>query len=158
MHEFDPSLTKHLKTQLRLEFNNREISDEQVLKHFPTALRRKVLRRLYLPSLMKTSLMEGVRPQFVDAFLTACTVEIFSPGEEIVERGAIAMDLFLLVGGIAEVVNPDASIAGELADAEVASTHSTASIHGHQIEAGEFVGSIGVRRKRVFALRQGQVV
>jgi len=49
--------------------------------------------------------MKGVRPQFVDAFLASCKVEIFSPGEEIVERGSILSDLYLLVGGVAEVTN-----------------------------------------------------
>ena len=73
-------LQKKLKTQLKLEFNNREIQDEQVLQHFPSAVRRKVLRKLYLRSLLKTKLMRGVRQEFVDSFLTTCSVEIFSPG------------------------------------------------------------------------------
>jgi CRP-like cAMP-binding protein len=103
LHEFDDSFTQKLRKQLRLEFYNRETADEQVLKHFPSAMRRKVLRKLYWQPLMKTSLLQGVRPQFVDAFLSACSVEIFSPGEEIVQRGSISSDLFLLVGGIAEV-------------------------------------------------------
>ena len=80
MHGFNDDLQKKLKTQLKLEFNNREIQDEQVLQHFPSAVRRKVLRKLYLRSLLKTKLMRGVRQEFVDAFLTTCTVEIFSPG------------------------------------------------------------------------------
>jgi hypothetical protein len=106
MHDFDETLQTNLKTQLRLDFNNREIADEQVLKNFPSAVRRKVLRKLYLPSLIKTNLMKNIRQQFVDAFLTSCSVEIFSPGEEIVERGSISSDLFLLVGGIAEITTP----------------------------------------------------
>ena len=107
MHEFDSTFQKKLKRQLRLEFNNREIADEQVLKQFPSVVRRKVMRRLYLSSLIKTNLMKGLRPQFVDAFLNACTVEIFSPGEEILERGSVSSDLFLLVGGVAEITAPE---------------------------------------------------
>ena len=83
MHNFDQTLLNKLKEQMRLDFNNRETADEQVLRHFPSAVRRKILRRLYKEHLVKTNLMIGVRPQFVDAFLTSCTVEIFSPGEEI---------------------------------------------------------------------------
>ena len=103
MHRFDTSFRTLLQAQLRLEFHNREIADEQVLKNFPSAMRRKILRTLYLEPLLQTKLMTGVRPQFVDAFLASCSVEIFSPGEEIVERGSILSDLFLLVGGVAEV-------------------------------------------------------
>ena len=93
MHHFDPALMNRLKQQLRLEFNNREISDDQVLKYFPSAVRRKILRRLYKEYLVNTQIMRGVRPQFVDAFLASCTVEIFSPGEEIVEKGSIQSDV-----------------------------------------------------------------
>ena len=134
MHSFDEPLMNKLKRQLRLEFNNREIADEQVLQNFPSAVRRKILRLLYKESLVKTKLMNGVRPQFVDAFLTSCTVEIFSPGEEIVERGSILSDLFLLVGGIAEITT------GQLV---IDAPQSEAHIRNRKLEAGDFVGEIG---------------
>ena len=141
MHDFDKSFAKTLKTQLRLDFNNREIADEQVLKHFPSAVRRKVLRRLYLPSLKKTELMKGVRQQFVDEFLTSCSVEIFSPGEEILERGSIPSDLFLLVGGIAEITSLEFNTtASTVGDDE---TENEVLINDRQLEAGDFIGEIG---------------
>ena len=134
MHNFDTIFLNKLKRQLRLEFNNREIADEQVLKHFPSAVRRKILRRLYLEPLVKTQLMKGVREQFVDAFLTSCTVEIFSPGEEIVERGSILSDIFLLVGGIAEITT------GGYDDTR---SKDDSNDRGRYLEAGDFVGEIG---------------
>ena len=123
MHEFDKEFRKKLQTQLRLEFHNREIADEVVLKNFPSAVRRKILRKLYLRPLMQTSLMEGIRPQFVDAFLTSCTVELFTPGEHMIERGAIAGDLCLIVGGVAQATS----------DQHVKRQYGT----------GDFVGEIG---------------
>ena len=104
LHSFDKPFEKALRNHLKLEFDNREIADEVILKHFPSSLRRKVLRRLYLPSLLQTRLMKGVRPQFVDAFLVACKVEIFGPGEEMLKRGNIASELYLLVGGTAKLI------------------------------------------------------
>jgi CRP-like cAMP-binding protein len=146
MHNFDDAFRSKLRTQLRLDFHNREVADEQVLKNFPNAMRRKVLRRLYLPFLSKTQLMKGVRQQFVDAFLSSCTVEIFTPGEEIVERGSIMSDLFLLVGGIAEITTRP--IGGPVEDdpsfrstVSVAST-TTAPTY-QQLEEGSFIGEIG---------------
>ncbi|CAB9524106.1 Potassium channel AKT1 [Seminavis robusta] len=140
MHQFDPPFLNKLQRQLSLEFNNREIADEQVLKNFPSALRRKILRKLYLQPLIKTQLMKGVRQQFVDAFLTSCTVEIFSPGEDIVERGSILSDLFLLVGGIAEVTTPDlvAQSKDEVDNDNATTRHGT----GRLVE-GDFIGEIG---------------
>jgi hypothetical protein len=145
MHGFDETFQKKLQNQLRLEFNNREISDETVLANFPSAVRRKVLRKLYLRYLWKTGLMKDVRQQFVDAFLTNCKVEIFSPGEEIVERGSISSDLFLLVGGMASINTYDLSDGRSVT---LFSDDSSISRRSHlsrskTIEAGEFIGDIG---------------
>ena len=135
LHHFDDVLMTKLKKQLRLGFHNREIADEQVLKNFPSAVRRKILRRLYREYLIKTQLMDGVRQQFVDAFLDSCTVEIFSPGEEIIERGSILSDLFLLVGG--------------LAVSDGINQHAEANFDSHEhaksgtLEPGDFIGEIG---------------
>ena len=105
LHNFERPFRKRLKNQLKLDFNNREIADETILQHFPTSMRRKVLRRLYKPYLLQTNLMKGIRQQFVDAFLTACTVEVFSPDEELIIRGNVSNDLYLLVGGTAKLIN-----------------------------------------------------
>jgi ankyrin repeat protein len=126
-----------LKRQLRLDFNNREIADEQVLKNFPSQVRRKIMRRLYQGNLINTKLMAGIRPQFVDAFLMSCKVEIFSPGEEIVERGSIVSDLYLLVGGIAEVAATHDS-SNFFEDFE----YGEHAVHT-RLEAGNFIGEIG---------------
>lgn len=139
MNNFDQEFLNSLKAQLRLEFNNREISDEQVLKHFPSAVRRKILRKLYLDPLEKTQLMTGVRPQFVDAFLASCTVEIFSPGEEIVERGAIISDLFLVVGGVAGIVENN----NRYQDSSTSSPSSADNPNRKVFQAGDFIGDIG---------------
>ena len=104
-HGFDRVFYKRLKTALKLSFESVDIADEDVLMHFPSSVRRRILRRLYMPSLLQTSLMKNVRQQFVDAFLAACSVEVFSPGEELLQRGAVSSDLYLLVNGMVEVLS-----------------------------------------------------
>jgi ankyrin repeat protein len=99
MHNFDKGFIKLLQTQLKLDFHNREIADEKVLSCFPQSLRRKVIRKLYLSSLIRSDLMKGIRQQFIDEFLSSCRVELFSPGEEILLRGGSSTDLYLLVEG-----------------------------------------------------------
>lgn len=142
MHNFDETLMNRLRQQLRLDFNNREVADEQVLKYFPSAVRRKILRRLYKDSLVNTKIMKGIRLQFVDAFLTSCTVEIFSPGEEIVEKGSILSDLFLLVGGIAETVATPNS--GSHVDCfECGEPCNSQYLRASKLEAGDFIGEVG---------------
>jgi ankyrin repeat protein/CRP-like cAMP-binding protein len=141
MHNFDRAMHKSLKTQLKLEFKYQEIGDEQVLKQFPSAVRRKVLRRLYLPSLLQTRLMKDTRQQYIDAFLTACTVEIFSPGEEILQRGSICSDLYLLVEG---VVTLQSSGGRKTGLRDIAGDDSTRLNGGvRDVCAGEFINEIG---------------
>eukprot|EP00986_Skeletonema_menzelii_P015350 scaffold11569_cov157-Skeletonema_menzelii.AAC.3 len=137
MHKFDQILMNKLKKQLKLEFHNREFSDDSVLRYFPSAVRRKILRQLYYEHLASTNLMEGVRPQFVDAFLASCSVEIFGAGEEIVEHGSILSDLFLLVGGVSEIT---ASAEEYL---EQSSTYSQRTPTHSTLQAGDFIGEIG---------------
>jgi ankyrin repeat protein/CRP-like cAMP-binding protein len=105
MHGFDRPFYKRLKTALKLSFESVDISDEEVLTHFPSSVRRRILRRLYMPCLLQTSLMKNVRQQFVDAFLSACSVEVFSPGEEILQRGTVSSDLYLMVSGVVEIMS-----------------------------------------------------
>jgi CRP-like cAMP-binding protein len=152
LHDFPKELEKKLRNQLELDFNNSEISDEHVLGHFPTETRRKVLRRLYLPSLMQTNLMQNVRQQFVDAFLTTCKVEIFSAGEEILQRGSISSDLYLIVAGCAELMpimgaSVEQTRAKMISDSENGGT-STGGFRGVDkadlvaLKDGEFINSI----------------
>ncbi|CAJ1949307.1 unnamed protein product [Cylindrotheca closterium] len=145
MNDFDDAFMRKLKAQLRLDFNNREISDEQVLGNFPGAVRRKILRKLYMQPLVKTHLMAGVRQQFVDAFLASCKVEIFNPGEEIVERGAILSDLFLLVGGVAEIVTFEGTTTlGPKRDSFCEEDFDADEhLRRQKLESGDFIGDIG---------------
>ena len=148
-HHFDFPFYQRLKTQLKLDFDNRDISDEHVLKDFPYSVRRKVLRRLYLPSLFETHLLSGVRHQYIDAFLAACKVEIFSPGEELLSKGNVPADLYLVVGGVVSLSTRDRNTVTTSSD-DWESEH-TESVQGggsgggtsNKVRAGEFVNAIG---------------
>ena len=105
MHGFDRDFYKRLKNSLKLSFESVDVQDEEVLMHFPSSVRRRILRRLYMPSLLRTSLMKDVRQQFVDQLLSACSVEVFSPGEELLQRGMNSPDLYLLVSGNVDVLS-----------------------------------------------------
>jgi ankyrin repeat protein len=149
MHDFERSLSKGLKNQLKLNFKNSEVSDENVLRQFPTAVRRKVLRKLYLRSLMKADLMRDTREQFVDTFLVACKVEIFGPGDEIVQRGSICTDLYFLLEGIVAIQPSGDRTIGEndnrsdtgtsIADSDI----GLGVVGGKDLQAGDFINQIG---------------
>ena len=157
LHNFDKKLTKRLRNQLKLDFENKDISDEQVLHFFPASIRRKILRRLYLPTLLETSLMRGTRQQFCDAFLGLCTVEIFSPNSEILQRGSISSDLHLLLEGevvisasadsdrTIESADETADLSTSIADTEVYAQRSpqSACAASSGYECGDFINWLG---------------
>lgn len=136
IHSLDRATHKSLKTQLKLEFKNREIADEQVLAQFPSAVRRKVLRKLYLNSLLQTGLLQDTRQQFIDAFLLECTVEIFSPGEELLHRGSACSDLYLLVEGVVSLIKPAGRFFAD-------DRHEGNGSDGVLLNAGAFINEIG---------------
>eukprot|EP00539_Tryblionella_compressa_P013571 CAMPEP_0178830600 /NCGR_PEP_ID=MMETSP0746-20121128/9006_1 /TAXON_ID=913974 /ORGANISM="Nitzschia punctata, Strain CCMP561" /LENGTH=815 /DNA_ID=CAMNT_0020492771 /DNA_START=59 /DNA_END=2506 /DNA_ORIENTATION=- len=152
LHNFDKGLRKRLKTQLQLDFNNREVSDENVLQNFPRTLRRKVIRQLYYPTLSQTNLMLDVRQMFVDEFLTLCSVEIFGPGEDILQKTLISNDLYLLVDGTVKYTSSMSSSSdaydakgnsvngGSLADSESAMNGGLAI--WTEMDGGDFINDI----------------
>ena len=156
LHNFDKKLTKRLRNQLKLDFENKDISDEQVLHFFPASIRRKLLRRLYLPTLLETRLMRGTRQQFCDAFLALCSVEVSSPGSEILQRGSISSDLHLLLEGevvisasadsdrTIESADETADLSTSIADTEANVQRSPQDPHtASGYECGDWINSLG---------------
>jgi hypothetical protein len=51
----------------------------QVLQIFPTTIRRRILRHLYLGHVRNAYLFKGVRQKFIDALLSVARIELFMP-------------------------------------------------------------------------------
>ena len=68
-----------MEAHLRLHFNNAESSDENVLNIYPTPLRKRILRFLYLKKLEECYLFKGCKPKLLDALLGSATVHLFMP-------------------------------------------------------------------------------
>ena len=51
----------------------------QVLHIFPTTIRRRILRHLYLTHFRNAYLFKGVRQKFIDALLGVARIELFMP-------------------------------------------------------------------------------
>ena len=51
----------------------------QVLVIFPTTIRRRILRHLYLRQVLNAYLFKGVRQKFIDALLGVARIELFMP-------------------------------------------------------------------------------
>jgi CRP-like cAMP-binding protein len=74
---------------------------------YPTVLRRRALRHLYLSTLRRCYLFEGGRQRFVDALLAAAHVELLMPGVEVVADGDHVAELIVCVSGSLEALDVD---------------------------------------------------
>lgn len=97
-------LRDSLQEHLRLHFDTSEVSDEQVLSIFPSAIRRRILRHLYLRFLKGSYLFQGAPQRLLDALLASARVEIFMPQVDIISAGDYVNELLLLVGGTVEIL------------------------------------------------------
>ncbi|KXZ44423.1 hypothetical protein GPECTOR_68g396 [Gonium pectorale] len=98
-NELPQSLYSAMQEHLEVTFQADTASDEQVLGIYPTAIRRKVLRHLYLQPVRSCYLFRGCKQRFLDALLTAARVELFMPGVQIMTEGDNVTELLILVSG-----------------------------------------------------------
>lgn len=73
------SLKNAMKGHLRLHFSSAESSDEAVLSVYPTTIRRRILRHLYMRALGSAWLFQGCRQKMLDAVLAASKIELYMP-------------------------------------------------------------------------------
>lgn len=102
LHALPADLRESMMRHLKLHFYNSQSSDEQVLAAYPSTIRRRVLRQLYLVALRRAYLFDGAKQRFLDALLASARVELYLPQVEVVSQGDHVNELFILVrlGGL----------------------------------------------------------
>ncbi|KAL4458838.1 hypothetical protein ABPG75_013703 [Micractinium tetrahymenae] len=102
LNDLPQELRGSMLSHLKLHFNNAQRADETVLGAYPSTIRRRVLRYLYLDVLQasrSSHLFDGARQRFLDALLAAARVEVYLPNEELVSEGDGVSELFIVVSG-----------------------------------------------------------
>ncbi|GLC57329.1 hypothetical protein PLESTB_001212500 [Pleodorina starrii] len=109
-NELPENLKLAMQEHLEVTFHTDEPSDDQVLGIYPTAIRRKVLRHLYLAPVRNCYLFRGCKQRFLDAVLAACRVELFMPGVQIVVEGDHVSELLVVISGGVSVTSTKAAV------------------------------------------------
>ncbi|KAG2444346.1 hypothetical protein HXX76_001102 [Chlamydomonas incerta] len=107
-NELPEKLQSAMQEHLEVTFHSEQVDDENVLGIYPTTIRRKVLRHLYLQPVKGCYLFKGCKQRFLDAFLTAARVELFMPGVQLLNEGDNVTELNIVVSG--EVLVSEAGI------------------------------------------------
>eukprot|EP00887_Chlorella_sp_A99_P005048 scaffold4.g5048.t1 len=83
-------LLESMAGHLKLHFNNQDSQDSHVLAAYPSTIRRRVLRYLYLDVLLDSEarrLFHGAKQRFLDALLAAARLELYLPKVEVLSEG-----------------------------------------------------------------------
>ncbi|DBA89172.1 TPA: hypothetical protein ACH3X1_016329 [Trebouxia sp. C0004] len=144
LNKLPRDLVEAMNAHLRLHFVNDELADQKVLSIYPTTLRRRALRHLYLQNTQMCYLFQGCRQKLLDSLLGASTVQLFMPRVEVVAEGDHLHELYIVLAGLVETFKPgvaenaeDISLHVEAADA---SHHGDGSYHGSMTRGHLTVG------------------
>ncbi|GIM10248.1 hypothetical protein Vretimale_14045, partial [Volvox reticuliferus] len=107
-NELPERLQAAMQEHLEVTFNTEQVDDEHVLGIYPTTIRRKVLRHLYMHPVRSCYLFKGCKQRFLDALLTVARVELFMPGVQLLVEGDNVTELNIIVSG--EVLVAEAGI------------------------------------------------
>ncbi len=93
-----------MRQHLELHFQSDEFRDERVLAIYPSAMRRRVLRHLYMQPLRQCYLFKKCKAKFLDAILMACRTDLFMPGVQLISEGDIVHELCIVIEGDVQVI------------------------------------------------------
>ncbi|KAF5831397.1 cyclic nucleotide-binding-like protein [Dunaliella salina] len=98
-NELPKTLYTAMREHVELKFYSERTADEQVLQFYPSTIKRKVLRHLYMEVLKDCYLFHGCKARFLDQVLAAVRMELFMPNVPILNEGDVCNELFLIVDG-----------------------------------------------------------
>ncbi|GAX84453.1 hypothetical protein CEUSTIGMA_g11873.t1 [Chlamydomonas eustigma] len=129
LHDLPEDLEKSMHQHLELSYQSEMSSDERVLAIYPPAIRRRVLRHLYLQPLRHCYLFKRCKPKVLDSILAVSRTELFMPNVQLISEGDIVQDLSIVIEGEVQIIP---------ASSEGSSALSTASRrrYGNENERG----------------------
>ncbi|GAX84454.1 hypothetical protein CEUSTIGMA_g11874.t1 [Chlamydomonas eustigma] len=107
IHGLPEALNYAMNQHLELHFQSESMSDERVLVNYPAAIRRRVLRHLYLQPLKQCYLFRKCKAKFLDAVLVAARTDLFMPNIQLISEGDIVLDLNIMIEGEVQVLPAD---------------------------------------------------
>eukprot|EP00798_Chlamydomonas_sp_ICE-L_P017133 gene17133-23437_t len=142
-HHIPQHLQDCMREHLELHLHNQEAADEKVLGVYPSAIRRRILRHLYLGHIQHCYLFKGVKQKFLDALLSGARLELFMPKVEIIAEGDHVMDLYVVLQGAVEVCGARVGFGTEdvsLLGSENMSSHTKG--HARLLMPGDCFGEV----------------
>lgn len=104
VNDIPKDLHDAMRKHIDLHFQSELAADELVLQPYPEAMKKRVLRHLYLEPLRDCYLFTSCKAKFLDAILAICRTELFMPNVQIITEGDIVADLYVVIDGEVEVV------------------------------------------------------
>ncbi|KAG2447078.1 hypothetical protein HYH02_007828 [Chlamydomonas schloesseri] len=159
-NELPEKLQSAMQEHLEVTFHSEQVDDENVLGIYPTTIRRKVLRHLYLQPVKGCYLFKGCKQRFLDAFLTAARVELFMPGVQLLNEGDNVTELNIVVSGEVLVSEAGINLAAafqQFKGGAGSSKHGDGSNHSRKSDGSvaSRTGSMGGRTMSATSMKSG---
>lgn len=138
LQDIEPSMQQ----QLKLQYLAAEMSDDVVLQGFPLAVKQKVLGAIYLEFIRRCSLFSGIEQGFLEEFLSRCSVDLFMPGVDLVQKGFVPTHLLILLNGTAST-DMDASVSDSISVSDLRLEQETDLQSSKEIHAGQIITEVG---------------
>uniref|UniRef100_A0A5B7CAK4 Potassium channel n=1 Tax=Davidia involucrata TaxID=16924 RepID=A0A5B7CAK4_DAVIN len=102
-NKLEKNINNEIKGHVRLQYESNR-TDASVLQDIPVSIRAKISQQLYEPKVREVPLFKGCSSGFIKQIAIRVHEELFFPGEEIIEQGNIADQVYFVCDGTLEEV------------------------------------------------------
>ncbi len=83
------------------------VNSKEIIESLPDAFQKEVLHKINMHMIEQVPLFKGTSTECLSAFAGVLISEIFNPGQDIIEYGAIGQEMYFLQHGIVEVLTAE---------------------------------------------------
>ncbi|CAN1166866.1 Potassium channel AKT2/3 [Linum perenne] len=97
-------LEEQVLAYMSLRFKAERMNQQRLIEQLPKSIRRRVCRHLFLPSLQRAYLFEGVSVGTLMSLVSNMRAEYMPPREEVILRNESSNEVYIIVTGEVEIV------------------------------------------------------
>ncbi|XP_074276700.1 potassium channel KAT1-like isoform X2 [Silene latifolia] len=103
-NQLPPRIQDQILSHICLKFKTEGMKQQETLNELPRAIRSNIAQYLFLPTVQKVLLFNGVSHNFLFQMVSEMEAEYFPPREDVVLQNEAPTDIYILVSGAADMV------------------------------------------------------
>ncbi|KAK9696962.1 hypothetical protein RND81_08G006800 [Saponaria officinalis] len=103
-NQLPPKIQDQMLSHICLKFKTEGMKQQETLSDLPRAIRSNIAQYLFLSTVQKVQLFNGVSHNFLFQLVSEMEAEYFPPREDVVLQNEAPMNIYILVSGAADMV------------------------------------------------------